>query len=252
VRIKPANDQLIGGWTLAATTEDPRGGDDRAGHRRLQATSGGLPAEAPSGTRGRILSAALHLFSEQGFHGTSIRDIARDADVQSASLYAFYESKAHILRDLITFAYEHHAALLRSVLLETSSDPAAQLAALVRAHVKDHAEHAMLGVVAASELHALPPSLAAPLVVLRDQIAQVVLDVVERGIKVGAFNPPEPYWLTVAAIGAMGMRVAHWFHPGSSVTADEVAEVYATLACRMVGAPDPAPSQRSDERKVSR
>ena len=38
---------------------------------------------ATDGTRGRILLAGLALFAEHGFHGTSIRDIAAGADVQS-------------------------------------------------------------------------------------------------------------------------------------------------------------------------
>ncbi len=44
------------------------------------------PRSAADGTPGRILLAGLGLFAEHGFHGTSIRDIAAEAAVQSASL----------------------------------------------------------------------------------------------------------------------------------------------------------------------
>ena len=47
------------------------------------------PRPAADGTRGRILLAGLGLFAQHGFHGTSIRDIAAEAAVQSAETARF-------------------------------------------------------------------------------------------------------------------------------------------------------------------
>ena len=64
---------------------------------RVRRVRSGVPALPPrpaaDGTRGRILLAGLGLFAEHGYHGTSIRDIAAEAAVQSASLYAHFPSK---------------------------------------------------------------------------------------------------------------------------------------------------------------
>ena len=37
-----------------------------------------------------------------------------------------------------------------------------------------------------------------------------------------------------AAVGAMGIRVADWWHPDLGVTADEVADAYAAFAVKLL------------------
>src|SRR5450432_3077518 len=75
--------------------------------RRVRSGGPALPPRpATDGTRGRILRAGLGLFAEHGFHGTSIRDIAAEAAVQSASLYAHFPSKEAILAELVLAGHE--------------------------------------------------------------------------------------------------------------------------------------------------
>jgi AcrR family transcriptional regulator len=182
--------------------------------RRLSATEGGLPdGVGPTGPRRRILEAALGLFAERGFAGASIRDLATAAGVRSATLYAHYGAKEQILADLVLVGHEDHHEQLRA---------AAGLEALVRAHVRWHAEHPRLAVVVNAELHALSPELAAPALALRDASTQLLIDAAGGD------------WLAAAAIGGMGIRVANWFNPVGDFTVDEVADRYAAFALRMV------------------
>ena len=59
------------------------------------------PAAAePVDTRERILDVALDLFTEQGFDGTSLRQIAEQLGVTKAALYYHFESKDDILMAL--------------------------------------------------------------------------------------------------------------------------------------------------------
>ena len=74
---------------------DPRGGP---GARKAE------PAPDPSpeagSTRERILDAALDLFIEKGFDGTSLREIAEKLGFTKAALYYHYASKDDILMAL--------------------------------------------------------------------------------------------------------------------------------------------------------
>jgi AcrR family transcriptional regulator len=54
----------------------------------------------PTGTRQRILDVALDLFIEQGFDGTSLRQIAERLGITKAALYYHFESKDDILMAL--------------------------------------------------------------------------------------------------------------------------------------------------------
>ena len=204
------------------------------GARRLQATEGVLPESvAAEGTRARILEAALQLFAELGYAGTSIREIASASGVQSASLYAHFPSKEHILAELARIGHDEHHRALRAALLESDHAPANQLAAVVRAHVLMHTELSMLAVVSNTELHSLSPEMAAPVMATRDSSIQLIQDVIQRGVDLGAFDLPH-VWLAVAAIGAMGIRVANWFTTGFELDADQVADIYAEFALRLV------------------
>jgi AcrR family transcriptional regulator len=59
-----------------------------------------VAAETKSDTRERILDVALDLFIEQGFDGTSLRQIAEKLGVTKAALYYHFESKDDILMAL--------------------------------------------------------------------------------------------------------------------------------------------------------
>ena len=67
-----------------------------------------------------ILRASLHLFAEKGFHGTSMRDIAREAEITEGLIYHYFASK----RDLFRAIIEEHSFL---PLLRTLPDLAGQL-----------------------------------------------------------------------------------------------------------------------------
>jgi AcrR family transcriptional regulator len=193
-----------------------------------------LPTEAMrDGTAGRILAAGLLLFARKGYHGTSIRDIGDELELKPANLYAYFKSKEHLLAELVRIGHEEHHAQLRKALIESAPGPVEQVRSLVRAHVRLHAEYAMLATVANAEMHVLSGELAAPARVLRAQSEAMFHEVVQRGIEQRVFQPPHA-WVTVAAIGGMGMRVASWYEPELELTPEELGEVHAELAIRML------------------
>ena len=68
----------------------------------LAATTEPVPplVDPKSDTRQRILDVALDLFTEQGYDGTSLREIAEQLGVTKAALYYHFESKEDILMAL--------------------------------------------------------------------------------------------------------------------------------------------------------
>ncbi|MCB9737992.1 MAG: TetR/AcrR family transcriptional regulator [Deltaproteobacteria bacterium] len=52
-------------------------------------------------TRAEIVAAALDLFAEKGFHGTSVRDIARAVGVRESALYNHFENKDAIFEQVL-------------------------------------------------------------------------------------------------------------------------------------------------------
>lgn len=71
----------------AQETDAPAGRDGRAA--------------GPVGTRERALSAALDLFSREGYDAVSMREIAEELGVSKAALYHHFTSKEEIAQELI-------------------------------------------------------------------------------------------------------------------------------------------------------
>src|SRR3972149_2892215 len=67
--------------------------------RRISAKTGSS-SRGGHRTRRRILAAALRLFSRNGFHGTSIRVLARSAGLTEAAIYYHFPSKRAIVEAL--------------------------------------------------------------------------------------------------------------------------------------------------------
>lgn len=207
--------------------------------RRLTAVAVELPdGVTPPGTRGRILHAALKLFAEYGFHGASIRDIAREVGINSATLYAHYPAKEHVLAELIRLGHEELRRRVVEAARVAGDEPAEQLAALVRAQVLVHTDYPLLALVANHELHALSPERAAPALALREEARRLLLAVLERGTAAGVFDIADVP-LAGIAIGSLGMRVANWFGPDQPYTRDQVADAFVGFALRLVGGPLP-------------
>lgn len=55
-----------------------------------------------SNTKQLILSAALELFSERGYNGASIRQIARAVGIRESAIYNHYKSKEEIFLAILT------------------------------------------------------------------------------------------------------------------------------------------------------
>lgn len=195
------------------------------------------PRARADGTRRRVLEAALVLFAERGYHGVSMRDLAAEVGMRASSLYVHVPSKEDLLLQLILLGHEEHRdGMRRGVLDAAGGSPSAQLAAATRAHVRFHATYPMLATVANNEMRSLSTEAMRAVHGVRGDAEGLLRDIIERGTRLGEFACADT-WLAMAAIGAMGIRVASWYRPGDAPYAvEEVCDRYAEFALRIAGA----------------
>lgn len=65
------------------------------------------PEEIRGKSKERILSAAIKLFAHEGYFGTSISKIAKEAGVSKSLMYNYFSSKEDLLNAIIEDALEH-------------------------------------------------------------------------------------------------------------------------------------------------
>lgn len=63
-------------------------------------------ALAKQRTRERVLSAARQLFSERGYEGATIRDIAQAAGMSTGAVFASFADKTELFDEILTADYE--------------------------------------------------------------------------------------------------------------------------------------------------
>lgn len=199
----------------------------------------GLSVEAfdanDGGTRRRIEDAALDLFFERGFRATTMREIAVASALTPGAIYNHFPSKEALLGALIRDVHEQLERALVSASAQVGDDPRDQLRAWVRVHALFHTRYRKHARVANQEIYSLPePGRTERIEALR-RMRAAFRAVIERGVADGIFEVPEVEVTTFAIIN-MGIRISEWFHPDGRVKANEVADIHAELALRMLGA----------------
>ena len=185
-------------------------------------------------TRARLLDAAVSAFAEKGFHGTTTRDIAAAAGMSPAALYVHHRSKEELLYLISRSGHEHTLALMRAG-VASSDEPTQQLRTIVRDFAVDHARAHTGARVVNYELAALSPEHVREIREIRQQIDQEIRQVVEAGVAAGEFDTPDPRMAAVALL-SLGIDIARWYRDEGSWTPDDIADHYADLALRVVGA----------------
>lgn len=78
-----------------------------------------------------IITVAERLFAEKGFHGTSVRDIAQEADVNIAMISYYFGSKDKLLEAVFRLRMEASRAFINELLQNDTMAPLEKLYSLI-------------------------------------------------------------------------------------------------------------------------
>lgn len=189
----------------------------------------------PRGGKDAIVAVATIRFQRLGYHGTSMRDLARDCEITVASIYHHFASKQEILQDIILRALNDLISETTAAVEAADDSPREQLAALVNAWILFHTTRQAEAFVGSTELRSLDPQGREVIVALRDRQEAIFRDVIERGHALGTFQTAFPREATRAIVN-MGYSVASWYDPRGELSPQALADRYATLALATVEA----------------
>jgi AcrR family transcriptional regulator len=191
-----------------------------------------LPAADPGGLP-RVLAAALEVFSEQGYHGAGIRDIASAAGLSVPGLYHHYRSKQDILMDLVMAVMGDLLTGTHAALDAAGDDPVARFDAVVEELLRFHLSRRREAFVAATELRSLDAGNRERYVARRDEQQAMIDDLVAAGCASGAFATPYPAD-AARAVATLCVGVASWYRADGPLTADELVRRHLVLARGLV------------------
>jgi AcrR family transcriptional regulator len=188
------------------------------------------------GTDRRILDVATRLFYEQGYHATTMREVAAGVGIKAGSLYNHYPGKQELLFRIADGTMRELLAGAR-VALDGLDDPRDRLRAFVEAHVVYHAERRFQARVADEQLHALDPERRAQVLAVRDEYERILRRILEAGCAARGWHVPDATIVTLA-VSTMCTAVDVWYREDGRLPPAEIGALCAAFVLRALeGAP---------------
>jgi AcrR family transcriptional regulator len=153
-----------------------------------------------------ILTAAMALFAEKGFRGTTTRDLATQAEVNEAIIFRHFKNKEELYSAILEYkACEDRDARIEELeRLANANADEKFFQTLGRTFLQRHAKDTTflrLLLFSALEGHELSEMFAASMTA-RNPIPNYIANYIQRRVDEGAFRPVDPQ---LAARGLLGM-----------------------------------------------
>jgi TetR/AcrR family transcriptional regulator, cholesterol catabolism regulator len=173
----------------------------------------------------RFLSRAAKLFADQGYHSTTMRDLAAATDMSLAGMYYYVSGKEELLHRIQERCFTGVLAGAERVLAGLGpAEPGERLQAFIRHHVTFFAAHMAEMKVLSHEANSLTGERQRKV----DAIKRCYVDLLERLLKDVA--PEEPaVERSAAAYMLFGMMnwIYNWYDPAGEIDPERLAELIA-------------------------
>lgn len=167
--------------------------------------------------REEVLAAAERIFSQKGFHGTFMAEIAGEAQFSIGTLYKFFPSKEALYIALIE---DHFQSFLQHLQQEVSThpDPLAALEVIIKAHLDYFERHKDFFLIYINDRLAMEwrikERLGENIHCLHLRYLDLVTAVMEKGTGVSVLKSLPPQDLAHLLISMVNSTIFQWVHTG--------------------------------------
>ncbi|MGW4716458.1 TetR family transcriptional regulator [Nocardia sp. NPDC004260] len=180
-----------------------------------------------------VLAAALASFVEIGYHGTTVRAIARRAGTSVPGLYHHYRDKHDLLVRILDLTMDELHWRVRAARAE-GRDSIHRLRLIVEALALFHTHRRDLGFIGASEMRSLSPGERARIASSRRAIQAILDDAIAEAHAERRIANPQ-IRAAGRAIATMCTAIPQWFRESGPATPEEVAAQYGDFALGVLG-----------------
>lgn len=195
--------------------------------------------------RAEILLSFTELVAERGYDEVSVRDVAEALEISKGTILHHFGSKEAILEQINNDYMRRRLAEAREY-LPGLDDPVDELQAFI-CHLWLCQQDDRAATVAFSReiVRSASEPVMAEVRQLRDEFSAVLVQIIERGVKSGAFAECDPR-LTALQIFGMVNWAWTWFVPGGRKTAVEIADQFSRT---LIGGLAPGATRDGDDSK---
>lgn len=174
-----------------------------------------------------ILQAAIHLFSRNGYHATSMQDIARTIAIKKPSLYHHFESKEAILLEILETGMTQLISKME-IIVESDSPPDQKLQDAIQSHARIIAANPEGAAVFLREDRGLGSTYLERYLTSRDRFEELMRRIIQEGMEQGIFRQTD---VTITAKAVLGMVnwMTRWYRPDGRLSAEEISTFFSDL-----------------------
>jgi len=191
-------------------------------------------------SRERVLISAARIFSVQGYAGTTMRDVAKEAGLQAGSLYYYYPSKDLLIEAVLDMGIHGVSNAVYSTIAELppSTSYADRIRAAVFAHLRSVLQFGDYALASRRVLGQVPPDVRRKHVLRRDAYGEFWVKLLEAARGAGEIRDDVDVKLARTFIlGALNSAL-EWYRP-NGMTIDEVASQFNVLIADGLFRPPP-------------
>jgi len=181
-------------------------------------------AESALTRKEQVYDVAEQLFSERGYQATTIREIARELQIEGGSLYSHISSKQELLYQIVLRGSDQFLRAARATLAE--GGPArAQLLRFMRRHLAIMAESTPRAIVHFHEWRHLDPAHQSVIRARRDEYEDALRQIIRAGVASGEFAAADERLIGLHVLSLLNWTY-QWYSPGGTWNADDLAEQF--------------------------
>lgn len=194
--------------------------------------------------RKTVLDVAAKLFSERGFGGTSLVDIAKELDISRPALYYYFSSKEEILSSLVDSISVYSRKMIAEI-MSKDADPVTKLHEITYKQLMFIMQNQVSYMVVVKTEEDLVSETKKLNSMAKKGVFESFRSVIQSGQKSGHFRPGDS---AVMALGIIGMCswCAWWFKNDGRIAERDVAEQLTQMALASVLKNDQAMAIKDD------
>ncbi|MFZ7112238.1 MAG: TetR/AcrR family transcriptional regulator [Desulfatiglandales bacterium] len=187
-----------------------------------------------------IRQVVARLFSEKGYHATSMREIGRALGMNQSSLYHYFKGKEEILYDLMNDTMDQGLAILKKI-CNADLSPEEKLSKVLSYYIRYYAGDRDRLTILANEMHALSENYRLVLTKKQREYVHLIMSILNE---LSAQNKMKKIHPTIATFAFFGMVVhtIKWYHKGGTIGLEELTESFLEIFTQGVVA-DHLPTQ---------
>jgi TetR/AcrR family transcriptional regulator, cholesterol catabolism regulator len=185
-------------------------------------------ASASTDKRAQLIDAAIRSFSERGYRGTSMRDLARDVNLSKPAIYHYVESKEALLVEIYEGVTAEGVEFARQM-LERDVKPLDAIRGLLVERISYTCENRNLVRIFFEEETEIPESLTRAMLEQRRAYEDAFIELLNRGVADGSMH----FDTTPRIVVNVMLGAAHWsykwYNPRGSKSAQQLGEEMADM-----------------------